>query len=128
MKKKSRAAVSLPNWAELRKALLARCRNRCELCGGEMLGRWEANHRRPRGMGGTRRGDTHLLSNLTALHPHCHQYLTERPGEGRELGQFIRQHQDPSTAPLRLFGGTWVLLTPEGRYAPVTEAHSEAAA
>jgi 5-methylcytosine-specific restriction protein A len=119
--KKIRAAV-LPDWPALRRALLARCRNRCELCAGELLGRWEANHRRPKGMGGTRRADRDSLPNLTALHPHCHQWLTERPHEGRALGQFIRQHQDPAQTPLRLFGATPVLLTPEGGYAPVTEA------
>jgi 5-methylcytosine-specific restriction protein A len=128
MKKKIGAAEAAPDWPEVRRALLARCRGRCELCAGEMLGRWEANHRRPRGMGGTRRSGTHALTNLTALHPHCHKWLTEHPAEGRGLGQFVRQHQDPAEMPLRLFGGTWVLLTPEGRYGPVTAAQSGSAA
>jgi 5-methylcytosine-specific restriction protein A len=123
--KKTKAAA-LPDWSELRHALLGRCRNRCEHCGKELLGRWEANHRRARGMGGTRRGDVHSLSNLTALHPRCHAWLTEHPAAGRDLGQFVRQHEDPAVVPLRLFGATPVLLTPDGRYAPVAAAHSPA--
>ena len=61
------------NWARLREQLWARCGGRCEVSGTPLdFETFDAHHRRNKGMGGTSRLDTDLLSNLLALDPTVH--------------------------------------------------------
>jgi hypothetical protein len=61
------------NWARLREQLWARCGGRCEVSGTPLdFETFDAHRRRNKGMGGTSRLDTDLLSNLLALDPTVH--------------------------------------------------------
>src|SRR3954462_15660128 len=68
------------NWSRLREQLWARCSGRCEVSGTPLdFETFDAHHRRNKGMGGTSRLDTDLLSNLLALDPTVHN---GGPGSG----------------------------------------------
>lgn len=86
--------------------LLARSGSRCEKCGGDLLGvGLERHHRQRRRDGGDR------ISNLLALHPACHKWITEHPEESKVNGWIVPAWvADPALVPVQLpGGGLWVL-------------------
>ena len=99
-------------WAWANPLLLTRCRGRCDRC-GEVLHAMERHHRQRRQVGGDR------LSNLLALHPWCHTYITEHPTEAMANGWIVSSHApDPATVPVRLSVGgglLWLLDDKGGR-------------
>ena len=102
---------------EVRQAVLVRAGWRCERCHVALGNDYSLHHRRPRGMGGTKRPD--LPSNLLALcgsgTTGCHGWVESRRAEAIEDGLLVRQHHDPATVPV-LLGCGWVLLRPDGSY------------
>lgn len=91
-------------WAEATMLLLGRSGSRCERCGKPLAGAMERHHRQRRRDGGDR------LSNLLALHPSCHQWITEHPAEAREHGWIVSaSNPDPSRMPVMIAGGWWLL-------------------
>lgn len=59
----------------------------------------QAHHRRPRGIGGSRRYDTNLASNGLWLCASCHAYIESHRTEALEKGWLLRQPTRSSAAP-----------------------------
>jgi hypothetical protein len=109
---------TVEDWAEATMILLARCGSRCEKCGHPLGNQLERHHRQRREVGGDR------LANLMALHPACHQWITEHPYEAREQGWIVSTlgpvgaAPDPAEVPVRLPDGYLWLLRDDGRKTP----------
>lgn len=97
----------------------------CVGCGirisGERGRDWSLQHRRPRGMGGTRRDDTNSPANLLTVcgsgTTGCHGQMESHRAEALENGWLITQDQDPAAVPVLVgHGSRWVLLTHDGLY------------
>lgn len=122
--------------AAQRRAVAARSGWRCELC-GTVLGwsdddgstTWCAphslHHRRPRGMGGTRRADTNSPANLLLLcgtgTTGCHSRVEASRAAAHQLGWLLHQTEDPAQVPAYVVTGPQrearpLLLTTDGRY------------
>ena len=108
------------DWTEIRPGLVVRSGGRCEACGRALTTeQLHVHHRRPRGMGGTRRSDVHSYANLLALHPACHAAIESRREQALDDGLLVLQSQDPATVPVLIGGRGWVLLTADGAYEPL---------
>lgn len=127
--------------AAQRRTVAERAGYRCELCGqtlgwldGPLDGRgitWFAphsfHHRRPRGMGGTRRADSNEPQNLLLLcgtgTTGCHGRVEANRSASLGLGWLLRQDQDPAGVPVNVWhcdGHTTPrLLTRDGQYVEV---------
>lgn len=70
------------------RAVLDRAAGHCERCG--VAGPTQLHHRRPRGMGGTRRPDT--VHNLAALCRGCHEEVESRRAQALADGWLLRQN------------------------------------
>jgi 5-methylcytosine-specific restriction protein A len=96
-----------------------RAANHCERCGHNVEDRPAAvHHRRPRGMGGSRRPDTNSPCNLLLLCDPCHLTVESSRQISRERGWLVRQEHDPATRPVWLAGRGWSFLTPDGDVVP----------
>lgn len=94
-----------------------RADNRCEVCGLRME-RGQIHHRRPRGMGGTRRPDASSPSNGLYVHLHCHNMIESNRRRAAYLGWLVGWGRLVEEAEVRLWDG-WFLLTPDGGRLPV---------
>lgn len=85
--------------AKTRRLVFERASYRCERCGrGD--GRFAIHHRRPRGMGGTRRPETNAPDALLLLCEPCHLHVEAHREESLRLGYLVRQGQDPADVPV----------------------------
>lgn len=109
----------------VREIVYARAGYACEVC-GDTYGPFLTHHRRPRGMGGTRRLDTNSPSNLLLLCDPCHLNVESFRDRARAMKWLVVQHHDPALTPVRLRHG-WTYLTPDGGYAPAPNSHGGAA-
>lgn len=109
----------------VRTAVLARAGDRCERCGHTLKDPWRGyslQHRRARGMGGSRRADTNSAVNLGALcgsattPDGCHHWVESHPVEAAAEGWRVAQHEDPAAVPVLLHGVSLVLLTTDYGY------------
>lgn len=127
------ARTSTGPTAEQRQLVIDRAWGYCEMCGTRVLTdlnralcAYSIHHRRPRGMGGTRRPDTNSPANLLlvcgdATAPGgCHAWIETNRAEALRRGLLVRSTADPATVPVQLEGGDWVLLTHDGRRADAT--------
>lgn len=88
-------------------ALFERSHERCERCGG--MGE-QIHHRRARGMGGSRLGDTNALQNLVHICAPCHAFIESNREWAYEYGWLVRSHADPAEVPIRI-QGSWLRLS-----------------
>lgn len=106
---------SIP-WREVRRVIYARCKGRCEVCGGRLAyDAMEAHHRRTRAIGPDCPG------NALALCAHCHHVKVHaHPEVARDLGRIISRHDRNTCAlhPVRLIYGL-VFLNCDGTLTPV---------
>lgn len=108
----------------VRSAVLSRSGGRCEWCGAELCGEqgwaWSLSHRRPKGMGGSRRLDTDGAANLLVLcgsgTTGCHGWVESQRTQALVAGLLLHSTEDPAAEPLLLRQDRWVYLTPEGGY------------
>jgi hypothetical protein len=112
-----RSALVGEEWQWLRTLLLLRCGGRCEATGDRLVsGRWSVQHRRARGMGGTRQPDVHSLANLMVVTGDgtrgVHGWIEAHPAHAARLGWRVAQGVDPATVPLSLWSGRRVALDP----------------
>jgi hypothetical protein len=123
---------------QLRRAAWERERGRCAATGlplGDPDGdRWNLHHRRPGGMGGTRRANQDTLPNVVALLAEAHNmgaaWLPVEGVTGRSvhgdpdwsgpLGLLLSPSVDnPGEVPVRVAGVGWVFLDEAGGYVPL---------
>jgi len=96
-----------------------RARGCCELCGMPVESP-QYHHRRPRGIGGTKRVETGQAQNALLLHQKCHTRVESNRLEAYESGWLVAQNADPGDVPVRLWDGLFVLDSLGARN-PVTE-------
>ena len=111
----------------LRQQVYERARGACERCGYTLGEVWECHHRKKRSQGGE---DT--VTNLVALHMDCHNAgvpgsVHHSPGRAYSDGFLVWRRFDPREAPLHLHGERWVVLEPDGTYAPTDSPHDDEA-
>lgn len=106
-------------------AVLVRDGYRCVRCGrtieGERGTAWSLQHRRPRGMGGTKRFDANSPVNLIALcgsaTTDCHGHVESYRAEAYANGWLVSIHSDPAKVPcLVAQQSRWVYLSADGKY------------
>ena len=101
----------------------------CQVCGRNLAaaylrGDYSLQHRRNRGMGGSKRADTNGPANLlttcgSATSPGgCHAWIEANPVWAAEHGYRISQSQTPAEVPVFTIHRGWVLLDDHGGYAP----------
>jgi hypothetical protein len=126
--------VEPTNWDSVEAALMMRSGSRCEIRSPECLAgprgdltwlpRWRRSlhHRRPRGMGGTRRVDVDSLAALVNTCGDgvagCHGYAESNREWARRRGLLVPNNGagdavDPAAVPLVLPSGRRVMLDPE---------------
>ncbi len=88
----------------------ARAKGFCEYCGREAL-TWQIHHRRPRGMGGTKRPSG--AANGVLVHGWCHTRIERERTESRSLGFLLYQGDNPEVIPV-LINQEWVRLYDDG--------------
>jgi 5-methylcytosine-specific restriction protein A len=107
-------------------ALIARAEGRCEIGGEELYGErgegWHVHHRRPRGMGSTKRHETNAIESLLLLCPDHHEHLESRRSEAYAKGWLVRQNEHPAAVPV-VVRDQLVVLTDDAAYRPVRESH-----
>lgn len=77
----------------------------------------QIHHRRPRGMGGTRREDSNGLAALVLVCEEHHAWIESNRETARDRGLLVTQHQTPADVPL-VRHGEWVRLTDGGGVVP----------
>lgn len=105
--------------------VLARDQHKCQRCGKYVaFGDYSLQHRRARGMGGSKRLDTNLPANLitlcgSATSPDgCHYFIESNPDIARAEGMRLFQSQTPSVEPVQTYRGL-LLLDNEGNWEQV---------
>ena len=78
------------------------------------------HHRRPRGIGGTKRVETGQAQNALLLHQKCHTRVESNRLEAYESGWLVAQNADPGDVPVRLWDG-WFVLDSLGAREPVSQ-------
>ncbi|WNM74624.1 HNH endonuclease [Mycobacterium Phage Radiance] len=97
---------------EVKELIWERAHGRCERC-NEYASDATAHHRRPRGLGGSRREDTNVASNGLWACGACHRWAESYRAQAFADGWLVRQTQSPIQIPV-LYRGQWVLLDDDG--------------
>lgn len=69
----------------------------------------EVHHRRPRGMGSSKRTETNSPANLICLCGGHHRWVESHRDEAREMGWLVRQDDIPAEVPI-FYRGRFVTL------------------
>lgn len=99
-----------------------RAKGKCELC-GLPASNFQLHHRRPRGMGGTKRDESGAAANALLVHPKCHTWIESNRSEAAKHGYLVSQWADPRDVPVYR-ARTWVLLSDDGGISILTNPHS----
>lgn len=101
----------------------------CALCAKPITGSFSINHRRPRGMGGSRDPLTKTAANGVLLCGDgvqgCHGYVTSHVSWSKWNGHTVPQGCDPSLVPLWHARYGWVLLNADATYTPVDDPNPD---
>jgi hypothetical protein len=103
----------------VRRTVLERDNHICVRCGLYVgpFGEYSLHHRRPRGMGGSKRLDTDMPANLVLLcgsgTTGCHGYVEANRTEALSVGLLLPQSVTPADIPILTHRG-WLLLDNEG--------------
>lgn len=98
--------------ADVHALLQIRSGNRCERC-GLPASDLQDHHRRPRGMGGSRRPDTNTASNAGRICGSCHRIVESYRSQAYDEGWLVKSSRSPLAVPI-LYRGQWHLLDDEG--------------
>lgn len=94
-----------------------RCVRSGEDIGGTRGLDYVIHHRRPRGLGGSRRADTNDCANLLTLCTPCHVHVESHRGEALSNGWLVPQGTDPATVGCLVeHGSRFVYLSADGSY------------
>lgn len=108
-------------FTEKTRALIkARADGRCEKCGIRIEYGGQIHHRRPRGMGGTRRKEASCPSNGLYVHLKCHGDIESNRKRAYYMGWLVGVGRQTESAEVRLWDG-WFILTAEGGRLPYGE-------
>lgn len=108
--------MKFPN--DIKELVASRAGWACEICGKPVINP-QIHHRRPRGMGGTRRKDSASPANALFLDMECHTWVEMNRYTSLTQGFLIRQNENPSGVKFRHHEG-WKYITDDGGYIPVT--------
>ena len=104
--------------AAVRRHVIERDGSRCQWCGRYVRtesGWYSLQHRRARGMGGSRRASTDAPANLVLVcgtgTTECHGYIEAHPGEAAERGFRVNSSADPARVALIDASGIARLIT-----------------
>lgn len=109
---------------KVRAQVLDRDEFTCQRCGEYVgpFGDFSIHHRRPRGMGGTKRPESNLPANLLTLcgtgTTGCHGWVESHRTSAVADGLLVSQHADPEQIPVHTYRGK-VLLSNDGMLAIV---------
>jgi hypothetical protein len=99
---------------KVRREVIARDHHSCRWCGRFVdveSGWYSLQHRRARGMGGTRRVDTDLACNLVLVcgtgTTECHGYIESHREEAVSRGFNVADRHNPALVPLLDHMGRW---------------------
>lgn len=103
-------------------AVVARDLGRCAACGHEVSGTrgydFSLHHRRPAGMGGDRRPETHSPANLVLLHGHgtagCHHEVETHRADAINRGLLLHRSDNPADRLIEHAVHGWTYLTVDG--------------
>ena len=102
-------------------AVYERAGHSCEICTvavGDRRGLdHHLHHRRPRALGGSKRPDTNLPSNLLLLCPACHRDVESHRALAQSMGWLVPQIGVPSAVAVLIQRDRWTYLTASGEYA-----------
>lgn len=91
-----------------------RAKGRCEKCGMPLPGGLaQIHHRRPRGMGGTKRKESGTAANGIYVHLKCHMDIESNRQAAFDNGWLVHQLAEPAVIPIKLWDG-WFLLDDAG--------------
>lgn len=89
---------------------------RCVICqDSDVL---QIHHRRPRGMGGTRRESTNGPAGLILLCENCHSWVESHRDLARQRGFLVPQHAEPADVAL-IWHGQWSWLADDFTVTPL---------
>jgi hypothetical protein len=105
----------------------------CAACGRNLNdGSWYSHqHRRARGMGGSRRASTSdctnglLVCGSATSRGGCHLAIEAHPAWALSKGYRVGQTRDPATIPVWVAHQGWVYLTADGFYLPAKDPHPD---
>lgn len=101
-----------------RSLVIKRDRALCQWCGDAVTGDYSLQHRRARGMGGSKNPITSSAANAVLVHgtgtTECHGYIEQHPDEALERGFRVRQGSDPRFIPIVTWSGVDVWLDEAG--------------
>lgn len=107
--------------ARVRALVWERDAHTCAWCGVPVTGAHSLQHRRARGMGGTRRPEANTPANLVLVHgtatTGCHGYVEAHPHQAAARGFRLSQTAEPSLEPIQYHtavGPAWLLLAHDG--------------
>jgi hypothetical protein len=99
----------------LRETLWLRCNGYCERCGLRLDNSWAMHHRKLKSRGGKDE-----ITNVLALHHHCHNLGTHSvhlaPDLATKQGYLVASWDDSKEVVVTLGDGSKVLLTDDGTY------------
>lgn len=110
-----------------RQTVLERDQHTCQRCGTYVgpFGVFSVHHRRPRGMGGSKRLDTDQPANLLTLcgtgTTGCHGLVESHRDQALSEGYLLFQTMFPDEQPVKTYRG-WVQLDNEGAWSEVVSA------
>lgn len=105
----------------VRETVLERDLHACVRCGLYItpFGEYSIHHRRPRGMGGSKRPSTNSPANLLTLcgtgTTGCHGYIESHREQALEAGYLLTQQQHPDQEAVFTHRG-WMLLDDDGGF------------
>lgn len=109
---------------QTRDTVLSRDRFACVVCGLSVQAKHgSVHHRRPRGMGGTKKKDTpaNLITVCGDGTKGCHEWIEMNRAEATEYGYLVSARETPKLMEVKYWDDNWYLLDDYGEAEPSNE-------
>jgi 5-methylcytosine-specific restriction protein A len=103
-----------------RKTIEQRAAGMCEVCGSTVRTP-QIHHRKPRGMGGTKKVESRSPANGLYVHLACHERIERNRTDAYTNGYLVHQYDSSEQIPVLTARG-WVLLLDDGTTTKVEPA------